>query len=70
MYEFDAIIAVIIGGGSLSGGRGRLIGTLIGVILLGMVNNLIIMLSLSPYLTGAVKGAMILLAVSLQRRAE
>jgi ribose transport system permease protein len=70
MYEFDAIIAVIIGGGSLSGGRGRLVGTLIGVILLGMVNNIIIMLSLSPYLTGAVKGAMILLAVSLQRRAE
>ena len=68
MYEFDAITAVIIGGASLSGGKGRLIGTIVGFILLGMVTNIMIMLSLSPYLTGAVKGAVILFAVLIQRR--
>ena len=68
LYEFEAITAVLIGGTSLSGGKGRLVGTVVGFILLGMVNNIIIMLSLSPFLVGAVKGSMILLAVLVQRR--
>jgi ribose transport system permease protein len=67
-YEFEAITAVIVGGTALSGGRGRLIGTIVGFILLGIVNNMMIMLNISPYLSGAVKGAVILFAVLLQRR--
>jgi ribose transport system permease protein len=68
LYEFEAITAVIIGGTSLSGGKGRLIGTIVGFILLGIVNNMMIMLNISPYLSGAVKGAVILFAVLIQRR--
>jgi ribose transport system permease protein len=67
-YEFEAITAVIVGGTSLSGGRGRLIGTIVGFIILGIVNNMMIMLNISPYLSGAVKGAVILFAVLMQRR--
>ena len=67
-YEFEAITAVIVGGTSLAGGKGRLIGTIVGFIILGAVNNMMIMLNISPYLSGAVKGAVILFAVLLQRR--
>jgi ribose transport system permease protein len=67
-YEFEAITAVIVGGTSLAGGRGRLIGTIVGFIILGIVNNMMIMLNISPYLSGAVKGAVILFAVLMQRR--
>jgi len=67
-YEFEAITAVIVGGTALSGGRGRLIGTIVGFIILGIVNNMMIMLNISPYLAGAVKGAVILFAVLMQRR--
>jgi ribose transport system permease protein len=67
-YEFEAITAVIVGGTSLVGGRGRLVGTIVGFIILGIVNNMMIMLNISPYLSGALKGAVILFAVLLQRR--
>jgi ribose transport system permease protein len=67
-YEFEAITAVIVGGTSLNGGKGRLVGTIVGFIILGIVNNMMIMLNISPYLSGAVKGAVILFAVLLQRR--
>jgi len=67
-YEFEAITAVIVGGTALSGGRGRLLGTIVGFIILGIVNNMMIMLNISPYLSGAVKGAVILFAVLMQRR--
>jgi ribose transport system permease protein len=67
-YEFEAITAVIVGGTSLSGGRGRIVGSIVGFIILGIVNNMMIMLNISPYLSGAVKGAVILFAVLMQRR--
>jgi len=67
-YEFEAITAVIVGGTSLTGGKGRLIGSIVGFIILGIVNNMMIMLNISPYLSGAVKGAVILFAVLMQRR--
>jgi ribose transport system permease protein len=67
-YEFEAITAVIVGGTSLTGGKGRLIGSIVGFIILGIVNNMMIMLNISPYLSGCVKGAVILFAVLMQRR--
>lgn len=66
-YELEAITAVINGGTSLTGGRGRLIGTIVGFIILCIVNNIMIMLNISPYLSSAVKGAVILFAVLIQR---
>jgi ribose transport system permease protein len=67
-YEFEAITAVIVGGTSLNGGKGRIVGSIVGFIILGIVNNMMIMLNISPYLSGAVKGAVILFAVLMQRR--
>ena len=68
LYEFEAITAALIGGTSLAGGRGRIVGTVMGAILLGVINNMMIMLNISPYLSGAVKGGVILFAVLLQRQ--
>ncbi len=59
---------MIVGGTSLSGGRGRSSERIVGFIILGIVNNMMIMLNISPYLSGAVKGAVILFAVLMQRR--
>jgi ribose transport system permease protein len=67
-YEFDAITAVLVGGTSLAGGRGTIYGTVIGAILLYFVNNMMIQLDISTYLTGALKGAVIMIAVLLQAR--
>jgi ribose transport system permease protein len=66
MYELDAIAAVVIGGTSLSGGRGTIHGTLIGCVILGIINNMLNMLGVSPYLQGTVKGLVIISAVLIQ----
>ena len=67
-YELDAIAAVIIGGTSLSGGRGTIVGSLAGAIILGIVNNMMVMWAVSPYLHGTVKGIVIIIAVLIQRK--
>ncbi|MEA2065991.1 MAG: ABC transporter permease [Thermotogota bacterium] len=66
-YELDAIAAVIIGGTSLAGGSGAIWGTVIGAIILGIINNMLNMLGVSPYLQGTVKGLVIIGAVLIQR---
>ncbi|MFF2481451.1 ABC transporter permease [Paenibacillus sp. NPDC058071] len=68
MYELDAIAAVIIGGASLAGGRGRILGTLFGVLILGVLSNTMNLLNISSYLQGVVKGIIIIAAVLLQKR--
>lgn len=65
-YELDAIAAVVIGGTPLSGGKGTMWGTVIGAIILGIINNMLNMLGVSPYLQGTVKGLVILIAVLAQ----
>ncbi len=65
-YELDAIAAVVIGGTSMAGGKGTIWGTVMGAIILGIINNMLNMVGVSPYLQGAVKGAVIILAVLLQ----
>lgn len=64
-YELDAIASVVIGGTSLSGGRGRLWGTIIGVLIIGIVNNGLDLLNVSSYYQQIVKGCIILGAVLL-----
>jgi ribose transport system permease protein len=61
--ELDVITAVILGGTSLSGGRGRLWGTFIGLVLLGVVNNGLILAGVPAFWQQVVKGAILLLAV-------
>jgi ribose transport system permease protein len=67
-FELDAIAAVIIGGTALSGGTGSILGTLIGAIILGIVNNMLNLLGVSPYLQGTVRGLVIIGAVLIQRQ--
>ncbi|GJQ29099.1 MAG: hypothetical protein HBSAPP03_09830 [Phycisphaerae bacterium] len=67
MYELDAIAAVVIGGTAMAGGRGSVLGTLVGVLLLGVINNMLTMLSVDNYIQGLVKGCIIIGAVLLQR---
>ncbi len=68
IYLLDSIAAVTIGGASLAGGQGSVIGTLMGVIILGTVNNIMNLLNVSPMMQPAVKGTVILLAVYLNTR--
>lgn len=64
-YELESIAAVIVGGGSLFGGIGTVSGTLVGVILFGVINSILNLLGISPYWQGTIKGVLILLAVAL-----
>jgi len=66
-YEMDAIAAVVIGGTAMTGGRGAVWGTVIGAVILGIINNMMNMLGVSPYLQGLVKGSVIIAAVFIQR---
>jgi ribose transport system permease protein len=69
-YLLDSIAAVTIGGTSLAGGQGSVIGTLMGVIILGTINNIMNLLNVSPMLQPAVKGLVILVAVYINSRRE
>ncbi|AUJ25240.1 ribose ABC transporter permease [Virgibacillus dokdonensis] len=70
MYELDAIAAVVIGGTSLSGGKGRIFGTLIGALIIGVIDNGLNLLNVSSFYQQIVKGLVILLAVLLDRKAK
>ncbi|MGE3109431.1 MAG: ABC transporter permease [Phycisphaerales bacterium] len=67
MYELDAIAAVVIGGTSMRGGSGWIIGTVVGVLLLGVIDNMLLMLDVNTHLQGLVKGCIIIAAVLFQR---
>jgi ribose transport system permease protein len=66
-YELDAIAAVVIGGTSLSGGRGSILGTVQGAIIIGVLNNGLVLLNVSPFWQQVVKGLVILLAVIIDK---
>ncbi|SLN34274.1 Ribose transport system permease protein RbsC [Roseivivax jejudonensis] len=71
LWELEAIAAVIIGGTVLKGGFGRVWGTVIGVLILSLIDNILNLTDLvSPYLNGAIQGVIIILAVILQREAK
>ncbi|WAP68643.1 ABC transporter permease [Jiella pelagia] len=68
LWELEAIAAVIIGGTVLKGGFGRVWGTVVGVVILSLIDNILNLTDLvSPYLNGAIQGVIIILAVVLQR---
>ena len=67
MYELDAISAAVIGGTSLFGGRGRITGTLIGVLILGVITSGFVFLRINAYYQDMVKGAIIVGAVVLDQ---
>jgi ribose transport system permease protein len=66
-YELDSIAAVVIGGTSLSGGRGSILGTVIGCLIIGVLNNGLVLLEVSPFWQQVIKGLVILAAVALDK---
>lgn len=67
-YEMDAIAAVVVGGTSMAGGRGSIVGTVFGTLIVGVMNNLLNLIGVDPYLNAAFKGVIIIGAVLLQRK--
>jgi ribose transport system permease protein len=65
--ELDAIAAVVIGGASLFGGRGSIIGTLIGVLIMVMIRNGLNLMGVSPFWQGSAIGGIIILALLVER---
>lgn len=66
-YELTAIAAVIVGGATLGGGSGRMIGTIVGVLLLGVVSNGLNLFGVSPFWQPIATGLILILAVGLDR---
>jgi ribose transport system permease protein len=66
-YELDSIAAVVIGGTSLSGGRGSVLGTVLGCLIIGVLNNGLFLLDVSPFWQQVVKGFVILAAVAIDK---
>lgn len=66
-FELDSIAAVVIGGTSLSGGKGSVLGTVQGALIIGVLNNSLVLLNVSPFWQQVIKGLVILLAVITDR---
>jgi ribose transport system permease protein len=66
-YELDSIAAVVIGGTSLSGGRGSILGTVLGCLIIGVLNDGLFLLDVSPFWQQVVKGFVILAAVAADK---
>lgn len=69
-FELDAIAAVVIGGTSLSGGEGKISGTIIGALIIGILNNGLNLMNVSPFYQSIVKGLVILIAVLLDKKSR
>lgn len=69
-YELDAITAAVIGGASLSGGKGSVFGSFIGILVVGILTNGLDLLNVSSYYQQIIKGAIILLAVMADRKKD
>ena len=68
--ELDVIAATIVGGASLSGGEGTILGTTLGVLIIGVLRNGLVLLSISPFWQTTIIGLVILLAVGLDKWTE
>lgn len=67
-FELDAIAAVVLGGTSLAGGEGSIVGTIIGAVIIGVLNNGLNLMNVSPFYQLIVKGLVILLAVMIDKK--
>ena len=67
-YEIDSIAAVIVGGTSMSGGKGSIVGTVLGMLIIGVMNNLLTLFGVPPFLREACKGVIVIVAVLLQKK--
>ena len=69
-FELDAIAAVVIGGTSLAGGEGKISGTIVGALIIGVLNNGLNLMNVSPFYQSIVKGLVILIAVLLDKKSR
>ncbi|MBP3905994.1 MAG: ribose ABC transporter permease, partial [Peptostreptococcaceae bacterium] len=67
-YELDAIAAVVLGGTSLNGGKGKITGTIIGALIIGVLSNALNILDVTSYFQMIAKGIVILIAVLADRK--
>ena len=67
-YEMDAIAAVVVGGTSMSGGKGSILGTVLGMLIIAVMNNLLNLMGVPPFLREAFKGFIVIVAVLLQKK--
>ena len=68
--EMDAIAAVILGGTSLSGGVGFVLPTVVGAMIMGIIDNILTLMNVNPHATNIVKGAVILIAVLVDKKVK
>lgn len=68
--EMDAIAAVILGGTSLSGGTGFVLPTVIGAMIMGIIDNILTLMNVNPHATNIVKGAVVLIAVLVDKKVK
>jgi ribose transport system permease protein len=69
-YELDAIVAVVLGGTALSGGRGTIAGTIVAVLVLGITSNLLNLLEVSAFVQMLIKGLIVILAILVNQPAR
>ena len=69
-YELDAIAAVVLGGTSLSGGVGKITGTVLGALIIGVLGNALNLLNVSSYYQMMIKAIVILIAVLIDRKSN
>ncbi len=67
-YDLDSIAAVVIGGTAMAGGTGTMVGTLAGVLIMAIMNNILNLVNADPYLQIVIKGLIVLVAVLSQRK--
>ena len=67
-YEMDAIAAVVVGGTSMSGGKGSIVGTVLGMLIIAVMNNLLNLIGVPPFLREAFKGLIVIVAVLMQKK--
>jgi ribose transport system permease protein len=69
-FELDSIAAVVLGGTDINGGRGHILGTLLGALMLGILNNGLNLMGVSPYMQRVVKGIIIIFAIYISSSKE
>jgi ribose transport system permease protein len=67
-YELQAIAAVVVGGATLAGGRGTIVGTAVGVLIIALISNLLNLMNVNPFLQDMITGLIVIVVVAFNRQ--